>query len=140
MRQMGPNICGTAKHLGVILADPVKGERHVIADKLPAVTSTELHMYSLIIQQDGNYQILINSKSVQNGSLTTAFPNYQGFPSVCAVGLNIWHSILDKFFNGQIIIDDILITSDVKYAEKRRTEILEIVIPDVATNSTKKEK
>jgi hypothetical protein len=125
--QIGPNICGEKEKLfSVVLVDPTKGEKYTISDKIEATTSTQIHTYSLTIYPDGNYNIFVNEKQMQNGTLANSFPNYRGFPSICAVGLNIWHSVLDKFFKGQIILDDILIASDLNYAEMKRMEILDI--------------
>lgn len=64
----GPDICGfSTKKTHVILT--YKGENHLIAKEVECRTDEITHVYTLVLKPDNTYEVLIDTESVQTGSL-----------------------------------------------------------------------
>jgi calreticulin len=64
----GPDICGfSTKKVHVILN--YKGENHLISRDIECKTDDITHVYTLVLKPDNTYEILIDTESVQTGSL-----------------------------------------------------------------------
>jgi len=64
----GPDICGYTKRTHVIFE--YKGKNHLIK-KEPRCESDEMtHLYTLLVNTDGSYEVFIDMESVQKGDLT----------------------------------------------------------------------
>jgi len=67
----GPDICGTTHKTHVILTN--KGKNHLVKKEIRCENDEWTHLYTLIIKPDNTYQVLIDSKEVQAGSLKEDF-------------------------------------------------------------------
>jgi len=63
----GPDICGTTKRVHVIFT--YKGKNHLIKKEIRCESDTFTHVYTLIVKPDNTYQVLIDNKEVESGSL-----------------------------------------------------------------------
>jgi len=63
----GPDICGTTKKVHVILSH--KGENHLIKKNIKCMDDVYTHLYTLIIKPDNTYEVLIDNKATESGSL-----------------------------------------------------------------------
>mmetsp|Transcript_17950 Transcript_17950/g.27765 ORF Transcript_17950/g.27765 Transcript_17950/m.27765 type:complete len:318 (+) Transcript_17950:836-1789(+) len=64
----GPDICGySTKKVHVIFT--YKGKNHLIKKEIKPETDVKTHIYTLIVKPDNTYEVLIDLKSVQKGSL-----------------------------------------------------------------------
>jgi len=63
----GPDICGSTKRVHVIFN--YKGKNHLISKEVRAESDTKTHLYTLIVNPDQTYQVLIDNKEVRSGSL-----------------------------------------------------------------------
>lgn len=126
--QVGPYICGTSRvnRLTAEFQEPGKTTIRSVDKNVEPVNNTSVNTYALALEPDGTYHIILNTNSTQNGTLKDHFQNYKGYTSICAVGLAVWHSVLDKYFKGQIIVDDVLVVNDLNYAAKKRNQILNL--------------
>jgi len=63
----GPDICGTTKRIHAIFN--YNGKNHLIKKEPRAESDEFTHLYTLIVRPDQTYEILVDNKSVQSGSL-----------------------------------------------------------------------
>merc|ERR1712088_911599 len=64
----GPDICGPGtKKVHVIFN--YKGENHLVKKEIRCKDDVFTHLYTLIVQPDGTYEVLIDNESAQKGSL-----------------------------------------------------------------------
>jgi len=64
----GPDICGySTKKVHVIFT--YKGKNHLIKPEIRPETDTKTHIYTLILKPDNTYEVQIDLKKVQSGSL-----------------------------------------------------------------------
>lgn len=63
----GPDICGSTKRVHTIFN--YKGKNHLIKKEIRAESDTKTHLYTLIVNPDQTYQVLIDNKEVRSGSL-----------------------------------------------------------------------
>jgi len=63
----GPDICGATKKVHVILSH--KGENHLIKKNIKCMDDVYTHLYTLIIKTDNTYEVLIDNKTSESGSL-----------------------------------------------------------------------
>merc|ERR1712036_209945 len=64
----GPDICGPGtKKVHVIFNH--KGENHLIKKEIRCKDDVFTHLYTLIVQPDGSYEVLIDNESAQKGTL-----------------------------------------------------------------------
>ncbi|ODM92122.1 Calreticulin [Orchesella cincta] len=126
--QVGPQICGTTRvsRLSAEFQEPGRSSIRAVDKDVEPVNNTSVNMYALALEADGTYHVIMNANATQNGTLKDEFPNYKGYTSICAVGLCVWHSVLDKYFKGQIIVDDVLVVNDMDYAERQRNQVLNL--------------
>jgi len=64
----GPDICGGTKRTHVIFH--YKGENYLINDNVPVETDIYTHVYTLILNPDQTYKVLIDNQEKKSGSLT----------------------------------------------------------------------
>merc|ERR1719285_403676 len=65
----GPDICGPGtKKVHVIFEH--KGKNHLIKKDIRCKDDVFTHLYTLILNTDGTYEVLIDNESAQKGSLT----------------------------------------------------------------------
>merc|ERR1712055_1048226 len=65
----GPDICGPGtKKVHVIFSH--KGKNHLIKEDIRCKDDVFTHLYTLIVNTDGTYEVLIDNESAQTGSLT----------------------------------------------------------------------
>ena len=65
----GPDICGPGtKKVHVIFT--YKGKNHLIKKDIRCKDDVFTHLYTLIVNTDGTYEVLIDNESAQTGSLT----------------------------------------------------------------------
>merc|ERR1719154_375728 len=65
----GPDICGPgAKKVHVIFEH--KGKNHLIKKDIRCKDDVFTHLYTLVLNTDGTYEVLIDNESAQKGSLT----------------------------------------------------------------------
>lgn len=70
----GPDVCGSSnKKTHVILNDHKKDENLLIKKEVSTETDDLTHLYTLIIKPDNTFQVLIDNKSVREGSLNEHF-------------------------------------------------------------------
>lgn len=126
--QVGPYICGTTQvnRLTAEFQEPGKTTIRSVDKNIEPINNSSVNVYALALEPDGTFHIIVNNNATQNGTLKDIFQNYKGYTSICAVGLAVWHSVLDKYFKGQIIVDDVLVVNDMQYAEKQRNQILNL--------------
>jgi calreticulin len=68
VRRFGPDICGySTKKVHVIFT--YKGKNHLIKPEIKPETDTKTHIYTLILKPDNTYEVQIDLKKVQSGSL-----------------------------------------------------------------------
>jgi len=67
----GPDICGATKRVHFIVT--YKGKNHLIKNEIRAESDVFSHLYTLIINPDQTFQVLIDNKEVRKGSLLEAF-------------------------------------------------------------------
>jgi len=67
----GPDICGTTKRTHVILN--YKGTNHLVKREVRAESDEFTHLYTLVLNADNTYEVLIDGKSVQKGNLKDDF-------------------------------------------------------------------
>jgi len=63
----GPDICGTTKRIHVIFHH--NGKNHLIKREPRAESDEFTHLYTLIVRPDQTYEVLVDNKQVQHGSL-----------------------------------------------------------------------
>jgi len=64
----GPDICGPGtKRVHVIFN--YKGENHLVKKEIRCKDDVFTHLYTLIVQPDGSYEVLIDNESAQKGTL-----------------------------------------------------------------------
>jgi len=63
----GPDICGGTKKTHVIFN--YKGENHLINHNVPCETDTYSHIYTLIVEPDQTYKVLIDNNEKKSGNL-----------------------------------------------------------------------
>jgi len=64
----GPDICGPGtKKVHVIFN--YKGENHLVKKEIRCKDDVFTHLYTLIVQPDGSYEVLIDNESAQKGTL-----------------------------------------------------------------------
>lgn len=64
----GPDICGSTKRVHVIFN--YKGKNHLIKKEIRAEGDTKTHLYTLIVNPDQTFKVLVDNKEVRSGSLT----------------------------------------------------------------------
>lgn len=70
----GPDVCGTSnKKTHVIFHYDKKGENLLIKKEVSTETDDLTHLYTLILNPDNTFQVLIDNKSVRKGSLDEEF-------------------------------------------------------------------
>jgi len=67
----GPDICGATKKVHFIVT--YKGKNHLIKTDVRAEADEFTHLYTLIINPDQSFQILIDNKEVKKGTLLDSF-------------------------------------------------------------------
>lgn len=67
----GPDICGSTRRTHFILNHG--GNNHLIKDDIPTETDTVTHVYTLIINADNTFQVLIDNKESRAGSIEEHF-------------------------------------------------------------------
>jgi calreticulin len=68
MHTAGPDICGySTKKVHVIFT--YKGKNHLIKKEIKPETDEKTHIYTLIVNPDNTYEVQIDLKTVQTGSL-----------------------------------------------------------------------
>jgi calreticulin len=67
----GPDICGGTKRTHVILN--YKGENHLVRSNVETRSDEHSHMYTLILNPDQTYAVLIDNEEVRAGDLTEDF-------------------------------------------------------------------
>ena len=64
----GPDICGPGtKKVHVIFN--YKGQNHLVKKDIRCKDDVFTHLYTLIVQPDGSYEVLIDNESAQKGTL-----------------------------------------------------------------------
>ena len=64
----GPDICGPGtKKVHVIFN--YKGQNHLVKKEIRCKDDVFTHLYTLIVQPDGSYEVLIDNESAQKGTL-----------------------------------------------------------------------
>jgi len=63
----GPDICGTTKRIHVIFHH--NGKNHLIKREPRAESDEFTHLYTLIVRPNQTYEVLVDNKQVQHGSL-----------------------------------------------------------------------
>lgn len=70
----GPDVCGTSnKKTHVILHSDKKDDNLMIKNEVPTETDDLTHLYTLIVNPDNTFQVLIDNKSVKKGKLEEHF-------------------------------------------------------------------
>jgi len=70
----GPDVCGTSnKKTHVILHDHEKKDNLLIKNEVATETDDLTHLYTLIINTDNTFEVLIDGKSVRKGALDEQF-------------------------------------------------------------------
>lgn len=64
----GPDICGSTKRTHAIITH--KGKNHLITKELPVQADTYTHVYTLIINPDGTFEVLVDNNSERKGLIT----------------------------------------------------------------------
>jgi len=65
----GPDICGTTTRKVHVIFEH-KGKNHLIKKDIPCKDDVFTHLYTLILNTDGTYKVLIDNESAQEGALT----------------------------------------------------------------------
>lgn len=63
----GPDICGSTRRTHVIIGK--NGENHLIKEDVPTETDIYTHVYTLIINPDNTFKVLIDNKESRSGSI-----------------------------------------------------------------------
>lgn len=69
----GPDICGSNKRTHVILQDHAKSENLLINQDVPTETDDLTHLYTLVLNPDNTFEVLVDNKSVREGPLDEHF-------------------------------------------------------------------
>jgi calreticulin len=70
----GPDVCGSSnKKTHVILHSDKKDDNLLITKEVPTETDDLTHLYTLILEPDNTFQVLIDNKSVRKGKLEEHF-------------------------------------------------------------------
>ena len=70
----GPDVCGTSiKRTHVILHDNNKDDNLLVKKEVNTETDDLTHLYTLILNPDNTFQVLIDNKSVRKGTLDEEF-------------------------------------------------------------------
>lgn len=64
----GPDICGSSTRKVHVIFN-YKGQNHLIKKEIRPETDTLTHLYTLIVKADNTYEVLIDNRKVQSGSL-----------------------------------------------------------------------
>merc|ERR1719231_183995 len=64
----GPDICGYNKRTHVIFE--YKGTNHLVKKEPKAETDTKTHLYTLLVNVNGTYEVFLDMESIQSGALT----------------------------------------------------------------------
>jgi calreticulin len=67
----GPDICGATKKVHFIIT--YKGKNHLIKTDVRAESDEFTHLYTLILNADQSFQILVDNKEVKKGTLLDSF-------------------------------------------------------------------
>jgi len=67
----GPDVCGTSKKVHFILN--YKGKNHLVKKEIPLTADDLTHLYTLIINNDQTYQVLVDNKEVRKGNILEDF-------------------------------------------------------------------
>jgi calreticulin len=67
----GPDICGATKKVHFIVN--YKGKNHLINSEVRAESDVYTHVYTLVLNSDQTYEILIDNKEVKKGTLLDSF-------------------------------------------------------------------
>lgn len=67
----GPDICGSTRRTHVILTK--NGENHLIKEDVPTETDTVTHVYTLIVNPDNTFTVLVDNKESRTGSIEDHF-------------------------------------------------------------------
>jgi calreticulin len=67
----GPDICGATRRTHLILTR--NGQNHLIKEDIPTETDTVTHVYTLILNPDNTFQVLIDNKESRAGNLEDQF-------------------------------------------------------------------
>jgi calreticulin len=71
----GPDVCGSSnKKTHVILHDHNKDDNLLIKKEVNTETDDLTHLYTLIVNTDNTFEVLIDNKSVRKGTLDDHFP------------------------------------------------------------------
>jgi len=68
----GPDICGSSTRKTHVIFN-YKGTNHLVKKEVKCETDEFTHLYTLILRPDNTYEVLIDGKSVQKGSLKEDF-------------------------------------------------------------------
>jgi len=63
----GPDVCGSTKRIHVILTK--NGVNHLIKTDVPLDNDVYTHVYTLILEPDNTYKVLVDNKAVREGSI-----------------------------------------------------------------------
>jgi len=67
----GPDACGTSKKVHFIIN--YKGKNNLIKKEIPLTLDDLTHLYTLIINNDQTYQVLVDNKEVRKGNILEDF-------------------------------------------------------------------
>ena len=67
----GPDICGSTKRVHTIFN--YKGKNHLIKKEIRAEGDTKTHLYTLIVNPDQTFKVLVDNKEVRSGNLVDEF-------------------------------------------------------------------
>lgn len=68
----GPDICGYDKKIVHVIFS-YKGKNYLVKRDIPCKSDTLIHLYTLIVRPDNTFEVLIDNKTVETGSLVTDF-------------------------------------------------------------------
>lgn len=105
-----------------------KGQDYWYNKVIPVKRDVSTHFYTLIVQPDNTYEVLIDNEKVRSANLVDDFdfhtnPEYSPDSSLymreefCALGFEIFQD------NYGTIFDNILITDDVEYAKNAASNV-----------------
>jgi calreticulin len=63
----GPDVCGSTKRIHVILTR--NGVNHLIKNDVPFDNDIYTHVYTLILEPDNTYKVLVDNKAVKEGNI-----------------------------------------------------------------------
>jgi len=67
----GPDVCGTSKKVHFIVN--YKGKNHLVKKEIPLTLDDLTHLYTLIVNNDQTYQVLVDNKEVRKGNILEDF-------------------------------------------------------------------